>query len=256
MKTIKPNFLSRKTLSLLCFMSASLTMTAFAGSAKALETLTLDSGYALGPDPSLPAIHGQPRSTIHRGDVYNSNQQLEVVPKDRGTVMIKHRSTNKCLNAYRPGIETLLNFWPCSDSDGDQRFHLEMDNQGRGIIRREGTNLCVDAPHRSTGQSLLQLHVCNSNNANHLWKRNPIFNGPATNLPSTVMLTSWANNLALDSGGANNTDIYGHPNPTTANPWHQWELHRAGNYYLLKNKATGKALDAGGDGGRTVYPHP
>jgi len=238
-------------------MSASLTLTTFTGQAKALDTLTLDTtGNALGSNPSLPKVNGQPRATLYRHDVYDRDQQLSIVSKGGGTVMVKQPSTGKCLNAYRPTRRSAVNFWPCSDSDGDQRFHLELNGNNEGRLRRAGTNLCVDAPSRTTTGSRIHLYDCMAGNANQKWKRNPIINNPAAGLPSTVTIVSRPNNLALDAGGDSNNSIYGHRSPNKGNRWHQWDLRRVGNYYLITNKQTGRALDAGGKLGADVYPHP
>ncbi|MEC4803389.1 MAG: S8 family serine peptidase [Jaaginema sp. PMC 1079.18] len=70
---------------------------------------------------------------------------------------------------------------------------------------------------------------------------------------STVV--SVPTNKALDAGG-NHHEVYPHSSPNAGNSFHQWGFHKVGDYYMLINKATGKALDAGGSNGKLPYAHP
>ncbi|NJN61853.1 MAG: hypothetical protein HC795_10260 [Coleofasciculaceae cyanobacterium RL_1_1] len=65
-------------------------------------------------------------------------------------------------------------------------------------------------------------------------------------------IQSVATGKALDAGGKNNS-VYQYPSPNASNPYHQWGFHKVGDYYMIINKATGFALDAGRDGGKYPY---
>jgi hypothetical protein len=76
-------------------------------------------------------------------------------------------------------------------------------------------------------------------------------------IPAAALMVNQATGRALDAGGANGTQLYLHPTPTSGNNYQIWSFQPVGNNeYMIINRATGRALDAGGANGSGVYPHP
>ncbi|MDP5016855.1 MAG: RICIN domain-containing protein, partial [Dolichospermum sp.] len=83
--------------------------------------------------------------------------------------MLKHRSTGKCLNAYRTSNGSEMNVWPCNPADLDQNWNIIPVGDGYNLIQRVGTNRCVDTPTRNNS-GRVHLWDCDRNNGNQRWK--------------------------------------------------------------------------------------
>jgi len=257
MNILKFSSLSKKSFALVALLSVALPF-AVSGQAKALDTLSLRRGEALSTNNNTRSrLHGQPRMTVSRHDVYNRDQQFSVQDMGGGTVRLRHASTNKCLNAYNPRRGSLVNVWTCENADMDQRF-IKVQVGNRVLLKsKNDSRFCLDASHVERG--LVHLYDCNPNNENQLWRINPIVNNPAHNLPSVVTIVNKNTNSMMDGGANRGGEVYGH-SEHLKNSYQQWELRRVGNYFMLINKQTGRALDAGGgsvnNSQMDAYMHP
>lgn len=88
---------------------------------------------------------------------------------NRGGTLLKHRSTGKCLNAHYLTQGSQINVWPCDANDADQNWNLVDVGNNFNLIKRTGTNLCVDTPTRDN-QGIVHLINCDGNNGNQRWQ--------------------------------------------------------------------------------------
>lgn len=137
--------------------------------AQASETFFVQEGKALNTNNLFGKIDGQPRMSIWQRNDSDSDQQFDRLPGNRGGILLKHRSTGKCLNAARLWNGAEMNVWNCDANDSDQNWNLVDVGNGFNLIKRTGTNLCVDTPTRNDG-GIVHLWDCDSNNGNQRWK--------------------------------------------------------------------------------------
>nr|WP_141724508.1 S8 family serine peptidase [Desertifilum tharense] len=71
---------------------------------------------------------------------------------------------------------------------------------------------------------------------------------------STIISKATGQPKAMDGGG-NNSSVYLHSS-LHPNGFRQWGFEKVGDYYMIINKETGKALDGGGINGKLPYTHP
>jgi len=153
--------------------------------------------------------------------------------------------------AYKPNTSVTFDAWTRGTSHFDP-IAKQYDNRW---FRIKGTNKWVASAYINGNPNSKSVYIpptdSNSNGGGgveEILKRFPGLHF------STVK--SVATNKALDAGGKNNS-VYPHPSPNPANNYHQWGFYKVGDYYMLINKATGKALDGGGgDNGDLPYGHP
>ncbi len=161
------NFKKVQTLAAIAIASVSLVATAQA--AQALETFQVNGGYALNTNNSFRLIDGNPRMSLYQHNINDTDQQFDRLPGNLGGILLRHRSTGKCLNAHYLSNNSEMNVWPCNASDPDQNWNLLSLSSGEFLIRRNGTNFCVDSPTR-TNTGRVHLITCDANNANQRWK--------------------------------------------------------------------------------------
>lgn len=147
---------------------ASMALVLTAQAAQAWETFQVNGGYALNTNNSFRLIEGNPRMSIYQQNVNDPDQQFERLSGNSGT-LLRHRSTGKCLNAHYVSSSAEINVWPCNASDPDQQWILQSLPSGEFLIKRNGTNFCVDSPTRTNG-GRVHLIGCDPNNANQRWK--------------------------------------------------------------------------------------
>jgi surface antigen len=135
---------------------------------QAAETFSVDN-VALNTNLNFRLIDGNPRMSIYQRNDNDPDQQFDRLPGNRGGILLKHRSTGRCLNAHYLFNGAEINVWSCDPNDPDQNWNLEGVSDGRILIKRTGTNLCVDTPTRSnTGK--VHLWTCDANNSNQRWR--------------------------------------------------------------------------------------
>ncbi|MEH1952284.1 CHAP domain-containing protein [Nostoc sp.] len=151
--------------------AASLSFTFSVGSvsAQAAETFFVQEGVALNTNNNFGRIDGTPRMSIYRRNDNDPDQQFDRLSGNRGGILLKHRSTGKCLNAHYLTQGSQINVWPCDANDPDQNWNLVDVGSGYNLIKRTGTNLCVDTPTRDN-QGKVHLINCDGNNGNQRWK--------------------------------------------------------------------------------------
>ena len=162
--------------------------------AQAAETFSVDN-VALNTNWNFPRIDGNPRMSIWSRNDNDPDQQFDQLSGNRGGILLKQRSTGRCLNAHYLSNGSEINVWSCDANDPDQNWNLVGVSDNRTLIKRSGTNLCVDTPTRSNAGKVL-LWTCDGNNANQRWRSSatPIPSGYRSNIES--VLRSFFSNTA------------------------------------------------------------
>ncbi len=166
---MKNTTLTRSALTIATLIAVTLPINMGSAQAQAWETFSVNGGMALNTNNNFRRIDGQPRMTIWRHNKNDGDQQFERIAQPDGSFLLRHRSTNKCLNAHRLSNGAEMNVWNCNGNDPDQKFRLTHLGNAVWQIKRNGTNLCVDSPTRSNG-GVVYLWECNTSNANQRWQ--------------------------------------------------------------------------------------
>ena len=136
--------------------------------AQAVETFSVDN-VALNTNWYFRRIDGNPRMSVYTRNDNDRDQQFDRLRGNRGGILLRHRSTGRCLNAHYLWNGAEINVWPCNPNDPDQNWNLVPVSDNRLLIKRTGTNLCVDTPNRSN-EGKVHLWTCNGNNPNQRWR--------------------------------------------------------------------------------------
>lgn len=164
--------------------SAILSLFIGTSAVQASETFSVDN-VALNTNWNFRRIDGNPRMSIYQRNDNDPDQQFDRLPGNRGGILLKQRSTGRCLNAHYLSNGAEINVWPCDANDPDQNWNLDSVSDGRILIKRTGTNLCVDTPTRDNAGKV-HLWTCDGNNPNQRWLSSastpPVGNGQI-NLP-------------------------------------------------------------------------
>jgi len=136
--------------------------------AQAVETFSVDN-VALNTNWNFRRIDGNPRMSIWSRNDNDPDQQFDRLPGNRGGILLKQRSTGRCLNAHYLSNGSEINVWSCDANDPDQNWNLVDVGSSRFLIKRTGTNLCVDTPTRSDAGKV-HLVGCDGNNPNQRWR--------------------------------------------------------------------------------------
>ncbi|GEM_PF-2176367 len=136
--------------------------------AQAWETFRVNGDMALNTNSGFRKIDGQPRMSLWQHNINDPDQQFNRLPGNRGGILLQHRTTGKCLNAYRVWNGAEINVWNCDANDPDQNFNVVDLGGGYNLIKRANTNFCVDSPTRD---NLGKIHLwdCNGSNPNQRW---------------------------------------------------------------------------------------
>jgi len=162
------NFQKVQKITAIAIASVSLAFTAQA--AQAAETFQVNGGYALNTNNSFRLIDGTPRMSLYQHNINDPDQQFDRLSgSSSNSILLRHGSTGKCLNAHYLSNNAEMNVWNCNASDPDQNWNLVNLPSGEFLIRRNGTNFCVDSPTR-TNTGRIHLITCDANNANQRWK--------------------------------------------------------------------------------------
>ena len=145
------------------------------GSAFAARYILHHAGFALNTNNNFSRIDGEPRMSIYRTNYNDPDQQFEFIPVG-SAVMLKHRSTGKCLNAYRPRNGGTVNVWACNPNDPEQLWDLLHKSGTIYLIRAHGTNFCIDNYNR-IDEGNVHAWECNFNNPNQLWDVHDVVTG-------------------------------------------------------------------------------
>lgn len=146
------------------------------------ETFSI-GGTALNTNNQFPLKDGHPIISTWPLSPTDNDQQFDQLSGNQ----LKHRSTGKCLNAYKPAAGSIVNVYPCNASDGDQKFSLVSVGSNTNLIQKMGTNLCLDMPSRSANLRIM-LQNCNSGSANQRF-----VSGAGNTPPPTSIRQSQAN---------------------------------------------------------------
>jgi hypothetical protein len=179
---------ARKIFGTICLSISSLaivTPTAIA------ETFSI-GGMALNTNSRFPLKDNHPIMSIW--PLTNDNDQRF---DRRAGDLLQHFSTGKCLNAYQPTLGSKVNVYPCDSNDGDQKFAFIPVNGNTNLIKRIGTNLCLDMPNRNSNTQII-LWDCNSGNANQQFVSNASNTNNPVPTPSGDSLTN--NNSIMRPG--------------------------------------------------------
>ncbi|MDY7012288.1 MAG: CHAP domain-containing protein [Cyanobacteriota bacterium] len=148
--------------------AASFLVIGASATARAAELFSIDN-IALNTNWYFRRFDGNPRMSIYTKNLNDPDQQFDRLSGNRGGILLKQRSTGRCLNAHYLWNGAEINVWPCNANDPDQNWNLIPVSGGRMLIRRAGTNLCVDTPTRNN-EGKVHLWGCNSNNPNQRWQ--------------------------------------------------------------------------------------
>lgn len=165
---------------------------------QAAETFSVDN-VALNTNWNFRRFDGQPRMSIWSRNDNDSDQQFDRLTGNLGGTLLKHRSTNNCLNAHYLWNGAEINVWPCNGSDPDQNWNLINVSDGRMLIQRRGTNLCVDTPTRDNGGKV-HLWDCDSNNGNQRWRSSAYTAPPPPPTGSNIIVKASTSNLNFNRG--------------------------------------------------------
>ena len=148
--------------------SAVLSLVIGTSAVQASETFSVDN-VALNTNWNFKRIDVNPRMSIYQRDDNDPDQQFDRLQGNLGGILLKQRSTGRCLNAHYPSEGAEINVWPCDANDPDQNWNLVGVSDGRILIKRNATNLCVDTPTRSNA-GIVHLWTCDGNNPNQQWR--------------------------------------------------------------------------------------
>jgi Ricin-type beta-trefoil lectin domain/CHAP domain len=178
---IQRNSGNTKALSIFClalsFMGATITLAS-------AETFSI-GGTALNTNNQFPLKDGQPIMSTWTLNPTDNDQQFDRLSGN----LLRHKSTNKCLNAYQPAAGSVVNVYPCNANDGDQKFSLIPVGNNTNLIQRMGTNFCLDMPSRSSNLRIM-LQNCNTGNTNQKFVSDA---GSANNQSSQAKINSFIN---------------------------------------------------------------
>jgi len=147
------------------------------------ESFTVDGNQSLNTNNSFRKIDGQPRMSTWQSNGNDPDQHFDRMTGNRGGTLLRHRSTNKCLNVYRIANGSEINVWPCNPNDADQNFNLLSQGNGYFMIQKTGTNQCVDSPDRVNGGKI-HMWQCIGGISNQRWRSsNQVVNPPVVNPP-------------------------------------------------------------------------
>lgn len=206
--------LSRKSQKLVknvvCFVAALSGSVLASQSQVNAETFQI-GGFGLNTNNNFARIDGQPKMSTWQTNPNDNDQQFDQVRGNRGGMMLKHRSTGKCVNAYR-GNGSEFNVWPCNANDGDQNWNIINLGGGKVQLQKVGTNLCIDMPERRN-YGRVHMIVCDRNNGNQQWVSSsqttqppvvqPPVQNPTIGIPVTWTLPAYrSNNIFWLSGYA------------------------------------------------------
>ena len=162
------NFQKLQKITAIAIASVSIAFTAQA--AQAAETFQVNGGYALNTNNTFRLIDGTPRMSLYQHNINDPDQQFDRLSgSSSNSILLRHGSTGKCLNAHYLSNNAEMNVWNCNASDPDQNWNLVNLPSGEFLIRRNGTNFCVDSPTR-TNTGRIHLITCDANNANQRWR--------------------------------------------------------------------------------------
>jgi hypothetical protein len=138
------------------------------------DTFVLNGNKALNTNARFRLIDGHPRASIWDHNINDADQHFDRRAGRRGGELLVHRSTGKCLNAYRRWNGAEINVYPCNPDDPDQNFNVESVGNGEVQIRlseiRNNVRFCVDSPTRNNG-GIVTLWEC-LGNANQRFRIN------------------------------------------------------------------------------------
>jgi murein DD-endopeptidase MepM/ murein hydrolase activator NlpD len=124
-----------------------------------------NSNKALNTNRNFRLIDGHPRMSLWTHNINDADQHFDRLQGARGGQLLRHRSTGKCLNAYRRWNGAEVNVYPCNANDPDQNFNVENLSNGDVQIRlseiRNNVQFCIDSPTRNDGGAVT-LWQCNS----------------------------------------------------------------------------------------------
>jgi Ricin-type beta-trefoil lectin domain/Peptidase family M23 len=164
------------------------------------QTFSID-GMALNTNSQFPLKDGHPIMSIWQLNQNDPDQQFTLLTSN----LIRHGSTNKCLNAYQPSQGSKVNVYPCNANDPDQKFGFVSVGGNINLIKRLGTNLCLDMPSR-VASTPMQLGNCNTSSNNQRFAGNNVGAAPVpiptppVSLYTTPSGSSLVNNNAMLPG--------------------------------------------------------
>jgi hypothetical protein len=152
---LKRHFLSLVTG--VALVTSSLLATSFSASAE-LQT-SRGFGVSLNTNYGFRRIDGEPRMSVYQTNPNDEDQHFDWsnVP---GGQSIRHRSTGKCLNAYRKYAGAEVNVWSCNSADPDQIWQMIDKGNGYVLWRLKDTNLCLTADTPVQNESRVALQGC------------------------------------------------------------------------------------------------
>jgi hypothetical protein len=127
-----------------------------------INNFAMDTGY------HINRINGGgPQMKQWALDSNHPNQNFDQVPGYRGGMLLKHRSTGLCLNAYRASAGSLVNTFNCNPNDPEQNFVMHDHGNSYRMINLAYTNLCVDSTPQPENRQRVILWYCLPNGQNH-----------------------------------------------------------------------------------------
>jgi Ricin-type beta-trefoil lectin domain len=187
----------------------------FASSASA-ETFTLSGNKSLNTNGGFRLIDGNPRLSLWDANAGDSDQQFTRLSGNRGGTLLRNQTTGKCINAHYMYNDGQINVWPCNANDIDQNWDI-VDVGNAVVLRRTGTNFCIDGPDHSNA-AVLHMWNCDGGNGNQRFNaytpapvpQNYVISTSVTDYEAWVVARRRADPLAVIAGIPSGSPDVGH----------------------------------------------
>jgi murein DD-endopeptidase MepM/ murein hydrolase activator NlpD len=117
------------------------------------------NGIALNTNNLFPKTDGFPGLFTYALNSTDPDQQFDIIPGSSG-VLLKHKSTGRCVNAHYLNNGGKVNIYTCLATDPDQNWKINSLGNGVASIQRAGTDWCATMPVQAANQQIV-LGNCN-----------------------------------------------------------------------------------------------
>ena len=244
--------LSFKKILAICTLASVFVFTP--GLAQAATYMFHHDSQALNTNYNFSKTGGQYRMSTYQVDEHDLDQHFEVLQNGDG-VMLKHKSTGKCLQANEIRQGGAVTVGRCNSTYATQQWRVTHLGGHVRTLQVKGTNFCLDNYNRQN-EGGTHLWGCNGANPNQRWVMHDVSSKTITPTP----VPQGFRHLVLASGQALNTNTGPLFDGANGSPWgphvglwqvvggdqdqlFRFELQPNG-YYLVRNQTLNKCLDS------------
>ena len=136
--------------------------------ARAYEILG-HAGWSVSAD-TQHLLWSNPSTKVYRENTRDARQLHTIRSGNRGGIMYVNKATGGCLHAHdrRNGANPIAH--PCDLNNPNQRWEKVVVPGGQFLLRRKGTNLCLDSTGGDRNGQWTHLWTCEGNNQNQRFK--------------------------------------------------------------------------------------